>query len=372
MTTARPALLVLEDGSVYEGRSVARGTRFGEVVFNTAMSGYQEILTDPSYRGQIVVMTQPHIGNYGMNRRNAESGRIWVEGFIARQFTGEPSNFASEGGLVADLQAAGVPALDGIDTRALVRKLRDRGALRGVLTSERSDVAGLLAEVRDFPVMTGRALVDEVTCTAVHELGVDPGVEEICHLAVYDFGIKANILRSLAARGARLTVLPARTPAATVRALGVDGLVLSNGPGDPEPLVDVIAAVRELTDLGLPTFGICLGHQLLGLAMGGRTFKLKFGHHGGNQPVVDLATRAVTITSQNHGFAVDPDSLPAGCAATEINLNDGTVEAFGVAGRPILSVQYHPEAHPGPHDASPLFDRFLALVAAAGTRSLRA
>jgi carbamoyl-phosphate synthase small subunit len=371
MTATRPALLVLEDGSVFEGRAVARGTRFGEVVFNTAMSGYQEVLTDPSYRGQIVVMTQPHIGNYGMNRASAESGRIWVEGFVARQFTGQPSNFASEGGLVADLQAAGVPALDGIDTRALVRKLRDRGALRGVLTSERSDVAGLLAEVRDFPVMTGRALVDEVTCAAPHELGADAGVEERCHLAVYDFGIKTNILRSLTARGARLTVVPARTPAAVVRALDIDGIVLSNGPGDPEPLVDVIAAVRELTDAGLPTFGICLGHQLLGLAMGGRTFKLKFGHHGGNQPVVDLATRAVTITSQNHGFAVDPDSLPAGCVATEINLNDGTVEAFGVAGRPILSVQYHPEAAPGPHDASPLFGRFLSLVAA-GTRSLRA
>ena len=376
MTATRPALLVLEDGSVYEGRSVARGTRFGEVVFNTAMSGYQEILTDPSYRGQIVVMTQPHIGNYGMNHGSAESGRIWVEGFIARQFTSEPSNFGSEGGLIADLQASGVPALDGIDTRALVRRLRDRGALRGVLTSERSDVAGLLAELRDFPVMTGRALVDEVTCAAVHELAVDPGVEESCHLAVYDFGIKTNILRSLTARGARLTVVPARTPAAKVRALEVDGVVLSNGPGDPEPLVDVIAAVRELTDSGMPTFGICLGHQLLGLAMGGRTFKLKFGHHGGNQPVVDLATRAVTITSQNHGFAVDPDSLPAGCAATEVNLNDGTVEAFGVTGRPILSVQYHPEAAPGPHDASPLFGRCLDLVATSersqrGSRSAR-
>jgi carbamoyl-phosphate synthase small subunit len=367
MTPARPALLVLEDGSVYEGRAAAPGTRFGEVVFNTAMSGYQEVLTDPSYRGQIVVMTQPHIGNYGMNRASAESGRVWVEGFVARQFTRQPSNFGSESGLVADLQAHGVPALDGIDTRALVRKLRDRGALRGVLTSERSEVAALLAEVRDFPVMTGRALVDEVTCAAPHVLAADPGVEERFHLAVYDFGIKTNILRSLTARGARLTVVPARTPAAAVRALAVHGVVLSNGPGDPEPLVDVIAAVRELIDSGLPTFGICLGHQLLGLAMGGRTYKLKFGHHGGNQPVVDLATRAVTITSQNHGFAVDPESLPAGCAATEVNLNDGTVEAFGVAGRPILSVQYHPEAAPGPHDAAPLFGRFLELVAHGGS-----
>jgi carbamoyl-phosphate synthase small subunit len=233
-----------------------------------------------------------------------------------------------------------------------------------VITTERSDVPALLAEVREFPVMTGRALVDEVTCAARYELGVAPGVEETCHLAVLDFGIKRNILRSLQARGARLTVLPARTPAATVLALGVDGVVLSNGPGDPEPLVDIIATVRAIVDAGLPTFGICLGHQLLGLAMGGRTFKLKFGHHGGNQPVVDLATRAVTITSQNHGFAVDPASLPAGCVATEVNLNDGTIEAFAVTGRPVLSVQYHPEAAPGPHDASPLFGRFLDLVAA--------
>ena len=241
-----------------------------------------------------------------------------------------------------------------------------------MLTSERSDVAGLLAEVLDFPVMTGRALVDEVTCEGPYELGARPDVEEICHLAVFDFGVKRNILRSLQARGARLTVLPARTPAARVLALDVDGVVLSNGPGDPEPLVDVIETVRELTDSGLPTFGICLGHQLLGLAMGGRTFKLKFGHHGGNQPVVDLATRAVTITSQNHGFAVDPASLPPGCVATEVNLNDGTLEAFAVTGRPILSVQYHPEAAPGPHDASPLFGRFLDLLATTGARTVRA
>ena len=370
MPPFRPALLVLEDGAVFEGRSVARGTRFGEVVFNTAMSGYQEVLTDPSYRGQIVVMTQPHIGNYGMNHRSAESGRIWVEGFVARQFTAEPSSHDSEGGVIAELQASAVPALDGIDTRALVRKLRDRGALRGVLTSERSDVSALVRGVREFPVMSGRALVDEVTCEARYELGVDRNVEERCHLAVFDFGIKRNILRSLGACGARLTVLPARTKAASVLALDVDGVVLSNGPGDPEPLVDVIETVRSLTESGLPTFGICLGHQLLGLAMGGRTFKLKFGHHGGNQPVIDLATRAVTITSQNHGFAVDPESLPAGCVATEVNLNDGTLEAFAVAGRPVLSVQYHPEAAPGPHDASKLFGRFLDLVASGTRRAL--
>jgi carbamoyl-phosphate synthase small subunit len=358
------ALLVLEDGSVFEGRAVSPGTRFGEVVFNTAMTGYQEVLTDPSYRGQIVVMTQPHIGNYGMSGRSAESGRAWVEGFVARRFTARPSNHESEGDLPAWLRREGVPSIDGIDTRALVRRLRERGALRGVLTTERSDVAALTAEVRDFPSMTGRALVDEVTCASAYELEVPEGVPQRMHLAVLDFGIKQNILRSLADGGARCSVLPARTPASKVLALGVDGVVLSNGPGDPEPLTDIIASVRTIVDAGVPTFGICLGHQLLGLAMGGRTFKLKFGHHGGNQPVVDLATRAVAITSQNHGFAVDPDSLPEGCHATEVNLNDGTLESFAVAGRPVLSVQYHPEAAPGPHEASRLFRRFLDSVPA--------
>ena len=362
------ALLVLEDGAVFEGRAVAPGTRFGEVVFNTAMTGYQEVLTDPSYRGQIVVMTQPHIGNYGMAEDAAESDRAWVEGFVARRFTSHPSNQSSEGDLPSYLRRQGVPALDGIDTRAVVRRLRERGALRGVVTSERTDVDRLLAEVRDFPTMAGRALVDEVTCAAEHELPADDPRGARLHLAVLDYGIKRNILRSLTARGARLTVLPARASAARILALGADGVVLSNGPGDPEPLTGIIEAVRAVVDSGTPTFGICLGHQLLGLAMGGRTFKLKFGHHGGNQPVIDLATRTVAITSQNHGFAVDPESLPAGCHATELNLNDGTVESFAVDGRPILSVQYHPEAAPGPHESSRLFDRFLDSLPAATSR----
>ena len=354
------ALLVLEDGAVFAGRAVAPGTRFGEVVFNTAMSGYQEVLSDPSYRGQIVVMTQPHIGNYGVADEAAESARPWAEGFVARRFTAEPSNHSSSGDLPGYLRRHGLPALDGIDTRALVRRLRERGALRGVLTSERSEVAALLAEVLDFPSMTGRALVSEVTCANERTLPA-LGVETPrARLAVYDFGCKANILRSLRARGVELEVIPAATPAARVLALGVDGVVLSNGPGDPEPLTEIVANVRALVDAGLPVFGICLGHQLLGLAMGARTFKLKFGHHGGNQPVVDLATRRVSITSQNHGFAVDPQTLPAGCRPTEVNLNDGTLESFAVDGCPILSVQYHPEAAPGPHDAARLFDRFLA------------
>jgi carbamoyl-phosphate synthase small subunit len=356
-----PGLLLLEDGSVFEGDAVAAGTRFGEVVFNTSMTGYQEVLTDPSYRGQIVVMTQPHIGNYGTTPEVAESRRPWVEGFVARQFTPRPSGVGGDESLITYLRRHGVPALQGIDTRALVRRLRERGALRGVLTSERSDVDRLAAELADFPTMAGRALVDEVTCAAPYEI---PAVgEERRHLAVYDFGTKANILRELAERGARLTVLPARTPARECLALPVDGVVLSNGPGDPEPLTGIIDAVRELLAAEVPILGICLGHQLLGLALGGRTFKLKFGHHGGNQPVRDLVTGKVAITSQNHGFAVEPDSLPPGCAVTQLNLNDGTVEGFAVTGKPVISVQYHPEAAPGPHDASGLFDRFLAATA---------
>jgi carbamoyl-phosphate synthase small subunit len=324
------------------------------------------VLTDPSYRGQIVVMTQPHIGNYGTNQDVAESARPWVEGFLARQFTARPSSHDSGEGLLQYLRRAAVPALHGIDTRALVRRLRERGALRGVVTSERSDVAALTAELADFPLMAGRALVDEVTTAAAYEVPAASGAAAggRRHLAVYDFGVKTNILRSLAQRGAHLTVLPARTPASECLALGVDGVVLSNGPGDPEPLPAIIETVRELLASGTPLLGICLGHQLLGLALGGQTFKLKFGHHGGNQPVREVATGKVAITSQNHGFAVRPESLPPSCAVTQLNLNDGTVEGFDLAGRPVFSVQYHPEAAPGPHDSAGLFDRFLQAVAA--------
>ncbi len=363
MRTYPSGLLLLADGTVFEGEAVAPGTRFGEVVFNTSMTGYQEVLTDPSYRGQIVLMTQPHIGNYGTASELAESARPWAEGFLARRFTAEPSGLHREQSLVSYLRQHEVPALQGFDTRALVRHLRQRGSLAGVVTSERSDVEALGRELADFPSMTGRALVDEVTCEAAYEIApAHPEGRESCHLAVYDFGIKRNILRSLSQRGARLTVLPARTSAAEALAVGADGIVLSNGPGDPEPLTSIIEAVRDILAADVPVFGICLGHQLLGLALGGRTFKLPFGHHGGNQPVKNLLSGRVSITSQNHGFAVEPGSLPASCRVTELNLNDGTVEGFDVAGRPVYSVQYHPEAAPGPHDAAPLFDRFLAAV----------
>lgn len=338
------------------------GTRFGEVVFNTAMTGYQEIVTDPSYCGQIIVMTAPHIGNYGVRAEVAESETPWAEGFIARKFTASPSNFGSEEALPHYLRSQRVPAMDGIDTRAVVRRIRDEGALRGVITSERSDVDRLVEEVRASPSMAGRALVDEVTRQEITVVTPPPGVDEEVHLAVYDFGVKANILRSLARRGARVTVLPARTPASECLALGVDGIVLSNGPGDPEPLGSIIETVRELIEAEQPIFGICLGHQLLGLAVGGRTFKLPFGHHGANQPVQSVASGKVWITSQNHGFAVDPESLPAHCHVSHVNLNDDTVEGFVIDGYPVFSAQYHPEAAPGPHDATNLFDAFMDSV----------
>ncbi len=373
MNSSESGFLLLEDGSVHRGRVASPGTRFGEVVFNTAMTGYQEILTDPSYRGQIVVMTQPHIGNYGTSAAAEESRKVWVEGFVARHFTHRPSGTQGEDGdlgpgsepVTAYLRRAGVPSLEGLDTRALVRRLRVHGALRGVITSERTDLETLREEVLAYPSMSGRALVGEVTCSEAYE--VQAVGEERFHLAVYDFGVKTNILRCLAEHGARVTVLPALTPAEQCLALDPDGVVLSNGPGDPEPLTEVIETVKRLVTADKPILGICLGHQLLGLALGGRTFKLKFGHHGGNQPVRDETTGVVSITSQNHGFALDPESLPPECRVTGLNLNDGTVESFAVQDRPVFSVQYHPEAAPGPHDAARIFGEFLESVDRGGS-----
>ncbi len=359
-STDASGILLLEDGSLFPGRAVAPGTRFGEVVFNTAMTGYQEILTDASYFGQIVVMSQPQIGNYGVSSEAAESSRAWAEGLVARRLARAPSNHSAEGSLPSWLREQGLPALDSIDTRALVRRLREQGALRGVITSERSGVAALLSELRDFPPMSGKALVEPVTTKRPYEVAPE-GIER-CHLAVYDFGVKRNILRSLATRGARISVVPAGTSATECLAAGVDGVVLSNGPGDPEPLGEIIETVRGLTASEIPILGICLGHQLLGLALGAKTFKLKFGHHGGNQPVREVATGKVRITSQNHGFAIAGDSLPDDCVATEINLNDGTLEAMRISAKPIFSCQYHPEAAPGPHESSALFDEYLAAV----------
>jgi carbamoyl-phosphate synthase small subunit len=357
--TAVDGILMLEDGTVFEGRLAVSGRAFGEVVFNTSMTGYQEVITDPSYCGQIVLMTQPHIGNYGADPRHEESARPWVEALVARELTTVHSGSGS-GGFLEYLHGHGLPALDSLDTRAVVRRLREHGSMRGVVASADEDREQLLEELRRSPSMAGRALVDQVTCAAPFQVPAQG--EERCHLAVYDFGVKSNILRCLARAGARCTVLPARTGAAECLALDVDGIVLSNGPGDPEPLDSIIATVGVLVGSGLPMLGICLGHQLVALALGGRTYKLKFGHHGGNQPVLDVDSGTVAITSQNHGFAVDPDSLPPGCRVTAINLNDRTVEGFAVEGRPVFSVQYHPEAAPGPHDASYLFGRFLDVV----------
>jgi carbamoyl-phosphate synthase small subunit len=360
-------LLLLEDGSVWEGLALSPGTRFGEVVFNTSMAGYQEVLTDPSYCGQIVVMTYPHIGNYGVSAEDAESPRPWVEGFVVRQATSEPSSHRAEASLPEYLMRHRIPALEGIDTRGLVRRIRERGSMKGVLTTERSDVERLLVELRDFPSMEGWRLVDRVTRREVtHVSRASECKGTSATLAVYDFGIKQNIVRELSRRGLDLVLFPASTPAREILAGDFDGVVLSNGPGDPAPLVEVIENVRELLAADLPILGICLGHQLLGLALGARTYKLRFGHHGANHPVQHLVTGAVEITSQNHGFAVDAGSFPSGVRTTEINLNDRSVEAFSVDGKKLLSVQYHPEAAPGPHDAGDLFDRFLDLVKAHG------
>ena len=372
MTQGARAILALADGRVFEGESLgARGEAVGEVVFNTAMSGYQEILTDPSYKGQIVCMTYPHIGNTGVNEEDPESRRPWAEGFVVREASSIASSWRATATLDEYLRRNGIVGIQGIDTRALTRHLRDHGAQEGVISTDDLDPRSLVAKAKASPGLVGRDLVKEVSCAAPYEWqestwraggGYAAPPPARFHVVAYDSGIKRNILRQLTAEGCRVTVVPAFASADEVLALAPDGLFLANGPGDPEGVPYLAESVRRLVDQ-LPTFGICLGQQILALAFGARTYKLPFGHHGANHPVKDLGTGRVEVTSQNHGFAVDPDSgARAGFDVTHVNLNDGTCEGLRHRSRPVFSVQYHPEAAPGPHDSHYLFRRFVELL----------
>lgn len=371
MSQVIPALLALEDGSTWPGRALgAIGERAGEIVFNTGMTGYQEVLTDPSYYGQIVVMTAPHIGNTGINFEDEESQKPWLSGFVVRAASPRVSNWRAEKSLDAYLREHGVVAMSGVDTRALVRHIREQGAMRAMIASVNLDAERLVDAARQSPSMEGLDLVPYVTCIEAyhwadaHSLGewsMRMPVDAHYHVVAYDFGMKTNILRLMAERGCRITVVPANTSADEVLAMQPDGVFLSNGPGDPAMVRYAIASVREL--LGKkPLFGICLGHQILGLALGGDTYKLRFGHHGSNQPVRNADSGRVEISSHNHGFAVRAESLPEHVEITHVNLNDGCVEGLRAANLRAFSVQYHPEAAPGPHDAAYLFDQFVALM----------
>lgn len=380
------AVLALEDGTVYRGAAVgARATACGEVCFNTSMTGYQEILTDPSYKGQIVTMTYPHIGNYGVNDLDVESWRPHVAGFVVREVSPVVSNWRADQSLPDYLEQNGIPGLQGIDTRALTKKLRVRGVLNGLISTEDISDQEALARARAWPGLIGVDYVKEVTHRSAFAWDADdtqsagfrllfgaaagnprqqrhPLPPADIPIVAYDFGIKYNILRCLRQHGFRTQVVPATTPAAEALATRPAGVFLSNGPGDPAALDYATRAVADLVRSGIPIFGICLGHQILGLAFGGKTFKLKFGHRGANQPVKELATGRVEITAQNHGFAVDPASLPAELEVNRINLNDRTVEGMRHRTKPVFCVQYHPEASPGPHDSAPLFAEFRALI----------
>ncbi len=370
-TIARwPAALVLENGSIFRGDGFgARVESIGEVVFNTSITGYQEIVSDPSYCGQIIVFTATQIGNVGVNPEDLEARKVACAGLAIRELSPLPASWRSAEPLPVWLEASTVPGIDGIDTRALTRMLRDQGAMRGAITPNVTELEGVLARVRAAPKMDGLDLVPRVTCAKRHEWSepswralddgraiATPPISH--HVVAYDFGMKENILRQLRDIGCRVTVVPATTPAREAMALGADGYFLSNGPGDPAAVDYGVLATRALIESGKPVFGICLGHQILGLALGARTLKLPFGHHGGNHPVLDKTTGKVEITSQNHGFIVDPATLPSGVVQTHENLFDHSNEGIAVTGKSIFSVQYHPEASPGPHDAGYLFARF--------------
>jgi carbamoyl-phosphate synthase small subunit len=372
----RQALLALADGTVFRGHAIgALGHAIGEVVFNTAITGYQEILTDPSYAGQIVTLTYPHIGNVGVNPEDAESRRVFAAGLVIRDLPRLASSWRQAEDLSQYLRRNGVVGIADLDTRKLTRILRERGAQNGCIVAGESlgdaDLRDALARARAAPAMAGLDLAKEVSCTTAYDWtsgawslgsGYRAMGEAKHHVVAYDFGAKHNILRLLAQRGCRLTVVPAQTKADAALALKPDGIFLSNGPGDPEPCEYAIAAISEFVDRGIPTFGICLGHQLLGLASGGRTLKMKFGHHGANHPVLDKDTGRVVITSQNHGFAVDPASLPANVRVTHVSLFDGSLQGIARTDRPAFSFQGHPEASPGPHDIGYLFDRFAKMM----------
>ncbi len=371
-----PAVLALADGTVLRGRSVgAAGVAVGEVVFNTAMTGYQEILTDPSYAGQIVTLTYPHIGNVGINPEDVESQSVHAAGLVVRDVPAVASSWRRTDDLTTWLRAQGIVAIADLDTRRLTRRLRERGAQNGCIAAAAAPgdegIAEAVARARSAPSMAGLDLARVVSCAAPYEwnsgtwsLGARyaPMGEPRYRVIAYDYGAKHNILRMLAQRGCHLTVVPATTPASEVLAQRPDGVFLSNGPGDPEPCAYAVEAIRTIVASGTPTFGICLGHQLLGLASGGRTLKMKFGHHGANHPVLDQTTGQVLITSQNHGFAVDPASLPAHVKSTHVSLFDGTLQGIARTDRPAFSFQGHPEASPGPHDVGYLFDRFTELM----------
>ena len=371
MSQTKPAILVLADGTVFRGISIgASGSSVGEVVFNTAMTGYQEILTDPSYCKQIVTLTYPHIGNVGVNTEDVESGQVFASGLVIRDLSLKVSNFRSTQSLPDYLKAGNVVAIAGIDTRKLTRILREKGAQNGCIATG-TDEAAALEAARGFAGLVGMDLARDVTCAKSYlwtqrewKLGVGypEAAQTKYHVVAYDFGVKRNILRMLAERGCRISVVPAQAAAEEVLAMKPDGIFLSNGPGDPEPCDYAIKATKKFIEAGVPLFGICLGHQILGLAVGARTMKMKFGHHGANHPVQDTETMRVMITSQNHGFAVDEKTLPKNARVTHVSLFDGTLQGFELTDKPAFCFQGHPEASPGPHDVSGLFDKFVGMM----------